>query len=335
MNAENMRDLSRPLLRLLAASDLPQRIVFYEVGQDFAALQSQLGLGLGLGRTDWVVGCKDVSEAELLSLCAQVLAAGVPAVWVVGATFGRVAADTLLDVTLIDVSFGGTNLTGEAGKKSAKRRLFAGKPKVLQLDQIELPRRLLLGLVSTKDFPLDLRVGEEKRFLEALALLQKRGRVVDQGVAEIAVPEPAATTASVAMARDLQVSGCVACGICVKACPHHALTLEVEGDTAGLFFESSSCQGDLRCVAICPQKAITDGGALTWTELSRRHEEGTALLAEVPIARCKRCAATHADLDQVHCPSCRMRVQQGYGVSVDIEQLKKQAEAQRQYWSKR
>ena len=46
--------------------------------------------------------------------------------------------------------------------------------------------------------------------------------------------------------------GCIACGICVKSCPHGAITMK--GNLPEIDY--SKCTGCLTCVNKCPRKTI-------------------------------------------------------------------------------
>jgi len=51
---------------------------------------------------------------------------------------------------------------------------------------------------------------------------------------------------------------CIACGICVDACPYDAIVIDPVTDTAA---KCDLCEGAVRCVEICPPKALVLVGA--------------------------------------------------------------------------
>src|SRR5699024_9557335 len=108
---------------------------------------------------------------------------------------------------------------------------------VLTLGQVPLPRRVLLGLPT--ESVLDLSLDDAARTLVAFQMLQETGRARLPGAGARPPDAPGTTTSAVAVdaapnqpagppssAAALSVSGCIACGVCVRACPHDALVLE-------------------------------------------------------------------------------------------------------------
>jgi len=60
------------------------------------------------------------------------------------------------------------------------------------------------------------------------------------------------TSASPSAAYAIDSSSCVACGLCVEACPHNAIRFQ--GTTPVII--QSRCQQCGACVNVCPQSAI-------------------------------------------------------------------------------
>ncbi len=60
------------------------------------------------------------------------------------------------------------------------------------------------------------------------------------------------TGASPSAAYTIDSSSCMACGLCVEACPHNAI--RYEGATPVII--QSRCQQCGACVNVCPQSAI-------------------------------------------------------------------------------
>lgn len=101
----------------------------------------------------------------------------------------------------------------------------------------------------------------------------------------------------------LEAHGCVACGVCVRACPHGALRGVEDADRWELVHDREACRGEGVCVELCPH------GALRAT-----HEQvgGQGVLATVTVARCRSCGArivAGADL----CEVCTYRTANPFG----------------------
>ena len=197
----------------------------------------------------------------------------------------------------------------------------------LVLGQIPLPRRALLGL-STRG-TLDLSHDDASRTLTAVRMLQDQGRATvssssSAGARPEAAPRAAAGTAGAtsvaagpadstverAAAAVLTVDGCTACGVCVRACPHDALTLEHDGDTSTLTHLTEDCRSEHQCVALCPVDAFTVTGHHS---LASVLEEPVRVLATVETSPCERCGARHPSTDGPLCPACRFREANAFG----------------------
>lgn len=92
-----------------------------------------------------------------------------------------------------------------------------------------------------------------------------------------------------APARVLTVSGCTACGVCVQACPHDALTLKTEQGWTTLAHLPDRCRGEVACVTHCPESAIVAGEGHAWEAVLSGVPEP---LARLRTSRCDRCGAT-------------------------------------------
>jgi ferredoxin len=151
-------------------------------------------------------------------------------------------------------------------------------------DRVPLPRRALLGLAVDTPLPLDVDLPDAERLERALQALDVELHL------------------SVA----LTVRDCTACGVCVKACSTGALSLiEVSESSTALLHDASLCQGDQRCVDLCPAQAITvagsDGGA------------GLQTLETVPTTRCSSCRARFRGNGTELCPPCSFRAANPFG----------------------
>lgn len=202
------------------------------------------------------------------------------------------------------------------GKRRGTRR-----PGVLYLGQIPLPRRMVLGFVKPPKGPLDLSDDEHTRELAALEILRTRGHLRESSSVVAASGELATR------GRRLDASGCVACSVCVSACPHGALSLPALETAASLIYDPNLCQGDLQCVQLCPVGALTDEGPLPIASLGTFAKR---VLANVPVARCHKCRAAHADTSQKYCRSCQGRISGGFGATANVDELLELAKRQRE-----
>lgn len=117
----------------------------------------------------------------------------------------------------------------------------------------------------------------------------------------------------------LAAAGCTACGVCIQACPHDALTLSIDGTEASLMHAPGLCQGDQQCVTLCPVDALTVEGFLSWAE----EIEGTPRpLTTMDIAVCQRCRARFpAQQGNLLCDSCRIRRSNPFGSHLPAEAI--------------
>ncbi|MGA4506973.1 4Fe-4S dicluster domain-containing protein [Propionibacteriaceae bacterium G1746] len=110
-------------------------------------------------------------------------------------------------------------------------------------------------------------------------------------------------------ATRLEVSGCIACGVCVRACPHDALELRTASGTSTLVQHPDRCQGDLACVTHCPSDAVTAAGTLDWGVVLA----GRPLpLARLATTACSRCGDRIPD-GRTLCEACARREAEPFG----------------------
>ncbi|MDO5700839.1 MAG: 4Fe-4S binding protein [Bowdeniella nasicola] len=114
-------------------------------------------------------------------------------------------------------------------------------------------------------------------------------------------------------AIDLASSGCIACGTCVKACPHAALRLV----PAALEFSPERCRGCATCVQLCPVAALTSRAPLTWNAILAS-ERPWWRLQELHTRRCERCGTSFASdpaptPSSTLCPVCAERARNPFG----------------------
>ena len=273
------------LLRWIAAHDVPRRVVLL---CDDTPLPDA-------GRGDLVVRVPGCLKDASIGLPAQLLACGVPEVVVV------VCGDSPDEVRATADLWRRTILSGiEVDDDPAPRVRWRKTPEVLRLGAAPVSRRGLLGLRSLEGFPLDLDADDTARTLAALGILRDRGQA-----------SPEASEAS--PARALAVVGCTACGVCVQACPHDALTLVHDGPTSVLAHLSDACRGELDCLRLCPVDAVADGGAIPLEALAR---EPRRTLAVVATTTCPRCFARHDAASGSLCAACAFRVDNAFGSSL-------------------
>lgn len=112
---------------------------------------------------------------------------------------------------------------------------------------------------------------------------------------------------------------CTACGVCVRACPTSALTLdetELDGqETFALYHDPRLCIGCETCMHVCAPEAI----AIDRTPALRQVFgcQDAVLLLEGSYRRCKRCKARFfASADQKLCPVCDFRRQNPFGTTL-------------------
>lgn len=291
-------DLSRPLLRWLYVNQVPDTLIL-------VCPYTPIGR---VPKGAVVVELTDCAGPQDTGLCAQLLASGVRRVHIAECcTTPEGEGPGSLYELFPDVT-AWQEPTSRWGTRS---------PDILYLGHIALPRRMVLGLAGKVAGPLNLAASEQLRELQALEQLRETARIREQA--------PAAGARSAA--RNLSADGCVACGVCVAACPESALKLPVRDDAATLTFDSSLCQGGLQCVQLCPVGALTDGGVIPLTELAGA---GVRILSEVPVATCQKCWVRHPDVGQPYCQSCRIRQESGFGATANVEELIERARKHRE-----
>ena len=106
----------------------------------------------------------------------------------------------------------------------------------------------------------------------------------------------------------LNVTGCIACGICVRACPHDALTLTHAAGMSTLAQRPERCHAEGACASACPEHAIRLGDHHSWATalsaepltLTRLHTRacvrcGTAITLDRPDGLCATCAQRRSE----------------------------------------
>ncbi len=181
---------------------------------------------------------------------------------------------------------------------------FGRSHPVVAATALPLPRRAVLAPWLLTRLPARAR-DERDRLLDAFRALGEPVPAAPAAPAELASAPPDALL--------LAASGCTACGVCVKACPPRALSLEPVGSGQALREDVALCTACGDCLRLCPQDALSSRGAATWGDVRDR----TVLtLATVPMAApCSRCGAPlseGAGHDGL-CPVCAYRKAHPFG----------------------
>ena len=162
--------------------------------------------------------------------------------------------------------------------------------------RVPVDRRGLLGLSRQSENPWpvhDIDADAEHRLVTSL-----------RAAGVTAIEEPPTALALVA-------SGCTACGVCVAACPHDALTLIVDGAKTSLHHAPDTCQGEQQCVALCPVEALSIVGPLDWPTVL---DGAPQVLATLQMVVCERCRTRFpTSPGQRWCETCRIRRSDPFG----------------------
>ena len=183
-------------------------------------------------------------------------------------------------------------------------REYQGKPprfrpaQEVLANSAPVSRRALFGLSSDSSLPVDISGNESAQLSAALVSLGIEPEIADE-------------FASPPSAPSLKISGCTACGVCVSACPTHALALENSNEkgstTAVLIHDRTICEGTARCIELCPEGAISRGDTLSLAEMKRVE------VARVQTTKCRKCQSLFEDDGEDLCPTCRRVEQDPFG----------------------
>lgn len=277
-----MSDAVSSLLRWLFAHDLPQEVVL-------ACEHTEVPK---LGRKRQGVVWNGCLKDAPVGIPAQILALGVERVGVLpcGENPAEVNAqrETWQSLT--------PRLVYDAGE--LKAAMFRG-PQVLELGMIPVPRRVMLGLGLTDKPPISLKGDDTSRTLEALEVLTAKGLVRRGEGLE-----------SKLGGLRIGVSACTACGVCVQACPHNALTL-LHHETGSVLWQTSElCRGEQQCVQLCPVKGVWVQGEMRLVDLL---DDPERKLFVVESAVCEKCGARHPANEGPLCQVCQFRRDNPFG----------------------
>jgi len=178
-----------------------------------------------------------------------------------------------------------------------------GRPvEVLDAGAMPVSRRGLFGLAGPSGHELPPpTAGPRARYIAAVRAL---------------VTPTAALGSAPGPTRALQAGGCVACGVCVQACPATALRL-VDGPVGAgvsistLLLDPAACTGCAGCVDLCPSHVLAEAAPVRWDVLLAG--------AEVPVvtvttALCARCSVRFPiSSGERLCPVCSYRRRNPFG----------------------
>jgi ferredoxin len=92
---------------------------------------------------------------------------------------------------------------------------------------------------------------------------------------------------------------CLACGLCIRICPHGALTAEDHGDALDFYHHPARCSGCGLCAAHCPQQALA---------VAPPGRPGTYRVARRELPRCQSCGEIYQPVgSQPICIECLLK----------------------------
>ena len=188
-----------------------------------------------------------------------------------------------------------------------KRRLRHAQ--VYELHRLPLSRRRLLFLTRLDHAWMpDVHADQRTRVLAALRQLSTPDACLND-MSDVLLPS-----------ASLVASGCTACGVCVRACPTGAISLE-KSSAGGVGSFSltalvTKCVDCGRCVALCPSGALVRTGQLEWARLA---DGGTEAIASGSVRRCERCSEDFAGTEaSQYCPICQFRLENPFGSRLSL-----------------
>ncbi|CAN5399359.1 hypothetical protein BH11ACT1_BH11ACT1_05610 [soil metagenome] len=174
---------------------------------------------------------------------------------------------------------------------------------VLDADRLPVPRRRLFGVaavvVRTMPVPDD----------------DPHTRLVSAVRALVPAATPELTELDSPSLR-LTGRGCTVCGVCVQACPSHALRVQHASGGADIAISTllqtpAACTGCRSCLDLCPEDVLQAAGPWPWSELLVDREVGVTTLT---TATCERCGASFPTTSgDRFCPTCTYRRSNPFG----------------------
>lgn len=204
---------------------------------------------------------------------------------------------------------------GDVASRSADLRLTTdSQGPVSRADRAEempvLRRRSLFGLAGARDGDLAALPDEDLDWAARLRLVVRSLAGLHHDRADLPEPERGGLPGARATILELSSHGCVACGVCVRVCPHKALRLTAEADRTELVFDASRCTACLRCLESCDEEALQEVGRRGWDALLDQPH----VIEQLTTVRCRRCQAPFVDVaGKGLCPACLFRQQHSFG----------------------
>lgn len=182
------------------------------------------------------------------------------------------------------------------------------------LSDLPLPRRYALGIGGLGDLPFDITAGEVDRFQQVYTP-QARKYFCSLPASGL-LPTTGCTNDGVVTtwAAHLTISDCVACGVCIKACPHGALTMADEDGQQVICHNRQLCRSELRCVDLCPHQALHSSGPVRIDAGRLHHDISQPVeLARIRAHPCPVCGFMTIDDEGDLCRHCRYRRDNPFG----------------------
>lgn len=277
-----MSDPVSRLLRWLVAHDLPKEVAL-------ACPHTQVGKAPS--GTQLVVWDACLKEASV-GIPAQLLALGINRVTVL---------DCPQDAQAVAAKAAEwESITpGLVARVAELPRSLRHGPETLRLGQIPVPRRVMLGMGFRDDAAIPVKSDDTDRTLAAIELLTAKG-LIARGTG---------LSGQLGGVR-LSATGCVACGVCVRACPTGALELIHQEDASWVVENLDRCRTAGECVRLCPEHVMWMVGE---TSLADLLDTPRITVARVPTAACTRCGMRHPSDEGDLCRTCTFRAKNPFG----------------------
>jgi len=188
-------------------------------------------------------------------------------------------------------------------QRTAGERAAGERRAVLDADRLPVPRRRLFGVAA--GVARALPAPDEDPHTRLVRAVRALVPAVTPELTELDSPS-----------LRLTGRGCIACGVCVQACPPHALRIQHgsggEGTAISTLLQTpAACTGCRSCIDLCPSDVLQPVGPWPWSELLVDREVGVTTLT---TASCERCGASFPTTsgDRL-CPTCTYRRSNPFG----------------------
>jgi ferredoxin len=170
---------------------------------------------------------------------------------------------------------------------------------VYDMHRLPVSRRRLLFLARLDySWMPDVHADQRARSLAALRHLASNG-ASPSAMHELSAPSAA-----------LVATECTACGVCVRACPTGALSLDQTDSDVGAFTLKSlvsRCVDCGRCVSLCPSGVLIRTDQLDWAQLL---DDTLKTVATGLVRRCAHCGGNFPGTEvSQYCPPCLFRME--------------------------